>query len=71
MAEEQVSLAGNQIRDIHLLNTDQDVAIGNVFPNVQTCRAVFRIANASNGAGLDGNSQLLKTLLQQDTLVRR
>ena len=71
VAEEEVGLPGNQVVDVHLLHPNQHVAIGNVFTHIEASSAVFGIADATHRAGLNGNFQLRKSLLEQDTLVRR
>ena len=71
VAEEEVGLALNQVLNIHLLHPNEHIAIRDVFTHIEAGSTVFGIANAANGARLNGNFQLRKTLLEQDTLVRR
>ena len=71
VAEKEVGLAGHQVLNVDLLHPNEHIAIGNVFTHIEARSAVFGIADAAHRAGLNGNFQLRKTLLEQDALVRR
>ena len=71
VAEEEVGLSRHQVLYVDLLHPNEDIAIRDVFAYIEARSAVFGIADAAHRAGLNGNFQLWKALLEQDALIRR